>query len=301
MTTAEKDLSHRADVATRLLDSSDQLSYDPVREVDWDSPVDPLHHGASPEWSTLYGTSYWDEMTEEQRAALTRQEAASVASTGIWFEMILQQMVHPGLLREGPDRPRVPVGAHRDRRRVPALDHVRARRAEARRAGVPPAAARRRARPRVQDPRPGRGRLRRDPRRRGGPRRHAARLDARRAGRPVRRARSTTSTSSKSRGTCSFAREETRERLQGAGAARRQFNALVVAVAGLPHRHEHGERQGLRERRPRPEAGEARGEAPTNTTGPCCGRAAPGSWSSSTPRACSPRRPRRSTSARNLI
>ena len=43
MTTAEKDLSHRADVATRLLDSSDQLSFKPVREVDWDSPVDPLH------------------------------------------------------------------------------------------------------------------------------------------------------------------------------------------------------------------------------------------------------------------
>ena len=30
-----------------------------------------------------------------------------------------------------------------------------------------------------------------------------------------------------------FAREETRERLQGAGAARRQFNALVVAFAGF--------------------------------------------------------------------
>ena len=38
----------------------------------------------------------------------------------------------PGLLREGPDGPRVPVGAHRGRRRVPALDHVRARREEAR-------------------------------------------------------------------------------------------------------------------------------------------------------------------------
>ena len=41
-----------------------------MREVDWDSPVDPLHHGASPEWSTLYGTSYWDEMTEEQRSGV---------------------------------------------------------------------------------------------------------------------------------------------------------------------------------------------------------------------------------------
>ncbi|OSP43506.1 hypothetical protein B7767_09725 [Streptomyces sp. 13-12-16] len=79
--------------ARRLLDSSAQLSYDPLTEVDWDTPLDTDFHGASPEWSTLYGTAYWDEMTDAQRKELTRQEAASVASTGIWFEMILQQMV----------------------------------------------------------------------------------------------------------------------------------------------------------------------------------------------------------------
>ena len=84
---------HRDDVARRLLHSSETLSYDPIQEVDWETPLDTDHHGASPEWSTLYGTSYWNEMTEAQRKELTRQEAASVASTGIWFEMILQQMV----------------------------------------------------------------------------------------------------------------------------------------------------------------------------------------------------------------
>jgi hypothetical protein len=80
-------------VAQRLLDSSEQLSYDPVTEVDWETPLDPSFHGASPEWSTLYGTSYWDELSEEERAELTRQESACVASTGIWFELILQQMM----------------------------------------------------------------------------------------------------------------------------------------------------------------------------------------------------------------
>src|ERR1700754_996086 len=110
MTTAEQTAEHREDdarreTATRLLDSSDQLSYDPLHEVDWDSPVDPTQHGASPEWSTLYGTAYWDEMTEEQRAALTRQEAASVASTGIWFEMILQQMVIRDFYAKDPTDP----------------------------------------------------------------------------------------------------------------------------------------------------------------------------------------------------
>ncbi|WP_326696161.1 diiron oxygenase [Streptomyces sp. NBC_01754] len=81
------------DVARRLLDSAAMLAYDPATEVDWETPLDKEFHGASPEWSTLYGTAYWGEMTDAQRKELTRQEAASVASTGIWFEMILQQMV----------------------------------------------------------------------------------------------------------------------------------------------------------------------------------------------------------------
>ncbi|MER7052507.1 MULTISPECIES: diiron oxygenase [unclassified Streptomyces] len=89
-------------IARRLLDSSAQLSYDPLTEVDWETPLDESYHGASPEWSTLYGTAYWDEMTDAQRKALTRQEAASVASTGIWFEMILQQMVLRDIYAKDP-------------------------------------------------------------------------------------------------------------------------------------------------------------------------------------------------------
>jgi hypothetical protein len=95
----------RQTVARRLLDSSEALSYDPVREVDWDTPLDPAHHGASPEWCTLYGTPYWAEMTPEQQRELTRQEAASVASTGIWFEMILQQMVLRDFYAKDPTDP----------------------------------------------------------------------------------------------------------------------------------------------------------------------------------------------------
>lgn len=80
-------------IAQRLLDSSEILSLDPATEVDWETPLDKSFHGTSPEWSTLFGTAYWDELTDEQRKELTRQEAASVASAGIWFEMILQQMI----------------------------------------------------------------------------------------------------------------------------------------------------------------------------------------------------------------
>ncbi|MFF9570084.1 diiron oxygenase [Streptomyces sp. NPDC014685] len=89
----DRDRLDEHDVARRLLASSARLSYDPATEVDWDTPLDKDFHGASPEWSTLYGTAYWNELTDAQRKELTRQEAASVAATGIWFEMILQQMV----------------------------------------------------------------------------------------------------------------------------------------------------------------------------------------------------------------
>ncbi|WNV86189.1 diiron oxygenase [Umezawaea sp. Da 62-37] len=95
----------RQAVARRLLASSEALSYDPVREVDWETPLDEDFHGASPEWSTLYGTPYWDEMPESRRRALTRQEAASVACTGIWFEMILQQMVLRDFYAKDPTDP----------------------------------------------------------------------------------------------------------------------------------------------------------------------------------------------------
>lgn len=98
----EQDRLQEQDVARRLLASSAKLSYDPLTEVDWDTPLDKDFHGASPEWSTLYGTAYWQELSDAQRKELTRQEAASVASTGIWFEMILQQMVLRDIYTKDP-------------------------------------------------------------------------------------------------------------------------------------------------------------------------------------------------------
>ena len=77
----------------RLLESSEQLSYQPDDEIDWDAPLDPTKYGLNPEWSTLYGTRLWSEMSEEQRIALTRHEVASIMSTGIWFETLLQHLI----------------------------------------------------------------------------------------------------------------------------------------------------------------------------------------------------------------
>jgi hypothetical protein len=81
------------DLAERLLKSAATLSYDPNTEIDWDAALPEGEYGIPAEWSTLYGTALWDEMTEEQRVTLTRHEVASMMCTGIWFEMILQQMI----------------------------------------------------------------------------------------------------------------------------------------------------------------------------------------------------------------
>ncbi|MCE5289640.1 MAG: diiron oxygenase [Nocardiaceae bacterium] len=80
-------------ISSRLIKSSLKQSYDPWTDIDWDQPISkdkpfiPLHR------STLYGTEMWESMSQEQRILLTRHEAGSIASSGIWFEMILMQMI----------------------------------------------------------------------------------------------------------------------------------------------------------------------------------------------------------------
>jgi hypothetical protein len=96
MTTAAKTHQTQAsepDLPGRLLASSAALSYDPTIEIDWDAPLPDGEYGLNPEWSTLYGTPLWEEMSEAERVTLTRHETASMMCTGIWFEMILQQMI----------------------------------------------------------------------------------------------------------------------------------------------------------------------------------------------------------------
>ncbi|MFG1782245.1 diiron oxygenase [Rhodococcus oryzae] len=86
-------ISDREETAKRLLASSARKSYDPMIEVDWEAPVPDDKYGLTPEWSTLYGTALWEEMTLEQKVELTKHEAASVSSVGLWFEILLMQML----------------------------------------------------------------------------------------------------------------------------------------------------------------------------------------------------------------
>ena len=85
--------SDRDKTATRLLRSSSKNSYDPQLDIDWDAPVDEDTPFMPFERVSLYGTELWAQMTPQQRIELSRHEMASVAGTGLWFEIILIQML----------------------------------------------------------------------------------------------------------------------------------------------------------------------------------------------------------------
>ena len=94
-------------VPTRLLRSSAKASFDPNVALDWSAPVDPSLHGMSPQWSSLYGTDLWDALPPERRTLLTRHEFASISGVGIWFEMILMQLVLRDVYDDDPSLPHV--------------------------------------------------------------------------------------------------------------------------------------------------------------------------------------------------
>lgn len=107
---AQRDLHNSRDkTATRLLRSSSKNSYDPLLDIDWTAPVDgpgldelsflPF------ERVSLYGTPLWDRLSREQRLELSKQELASIASTGLWFEIILIQMLARYAYHQDPQSP----------------------------------------------------------------------------------------------------------------------------------------------------------------------------------------------------
>ncbi len=80
-------------LAERLLKSSARHSYDPEIDIDWNAPIPEGMWGMQPERMSLYGTELWDALSEEQRRELSRHEVASIASVGLWFELILMQVM----------------------------------------------------------------------------------------------------------------------------------------------------------------------------------------------------------------
>ncbi|MGW5350170.1 AurF N-oxygenase family protein [Streptomyces sp. NPDC004031] len=86
-------LTDREKTAERLLAASAKHSFDPDTELDWDAPFEEGRWFWPPELLSLYDTPLWHRMTDEQRMELSRHEAASLCSIGVWFETILMQLL----------------------------------------------------------------------------------------------------------------------------------------------------------------------------------------------------------------
>lgn len=83
----------REKTAERLLKSSANKFYDPEVDIDWDAPLVEGKRFIPEERSSLYGTDLWEQLTPEQRIELGKHEMASIATNGIWFEVILMQLL----------------------------------------------------------------------------------------------------------------------------------------------------------------------------------------------------------------
>jgi hypothetical protein len=94
-------------IPDRLLRSTARQSYDPEIDIDWDAPLVDGAWFMQPERTSLYGTDTWERLTEEQRLELSRHEVASISSVGLWFELILMQMMLRDLYDEDPRRQRM--------------------------------------------------------------------------------------------------------------------------------------------------------------------------------------------------
>ena len=82
-----------APTSERLLKSSARQSYDPEVDLDWGAPLVEGKYFMQPERMSLYGTALWHGLDEQQRIELSKHELASIASVGLWFELILMQMM----------------------------------------------------------------------------------------------------------------------------------------------------------------------------------------------------------------
>jgi hypothetical protein len=90
----------REKIARRLLRSSLEHSYEPSLDIDWDAELVSGAYGMPAHRVSLYGTELWDRLTEQQKITLSIHEVCSIARVGLWFEIILMQM----LLRYAYDR-----------------------------------------------------------------------------------------------------------------------------------------------------------------------------------------------------
>ncbi|SDP47064.1 AurF N-oxygenase family protein [Lentzea jiangxiensis] len=86
-------VADREKTAERLLKSSAEKFYDPEVDIDWSAPLADGLFYIPEQRISLYGTPLYDTLTQEQRIELSKHELASIASVGLWFELLLMQML----------------------------------------------------------------------------------------------------------------------------------------------------------------------------------------------------------------
>jgi hypothetical protein len=95
-------IADRESTALKLLEASARHSFDPMREIDWDAPLAEDMLFIPERLVSAYGTPGWERMSRAQRIDLSRREVASMASVGIWFELILLRMLSRYLYGKDP-------------------------------------------------------------------------------------------------------------------------------------------------------------------------------------------------------
>ncbi|NNG39015.1 diiron oxygenase [Flexivirga sp. ID2601S] len=99
---ADRQSPDRETVSERLLKGSVRRSYAPIVDIDWDAPLEEGKYFLPPTLLTLYGTPFWDSLTEQQRIDVSREEMANVLSVGLWFETLLDLALLHRLTEKDP-------------------------------------------------------------------------------------------------------------------------------------------------------------------------------------------------------
>ena len=93
MAVATLDSRVREGIAERLLRAAANKSYNPDTDIEWPEFIENDRFFIPEHRVSLYGTPLWDRMSQEQRILLSRHEVASMAQAGVWFELILGQLL----------------------------------------------------------------------------------------------------------------------------------------------------------------------------------------------------------------
>ncbi|MBV8526864.1 MAG: diiron oxygenase, partial [Candidatus Dormibacteraeota bacterium] len=83
----------REDLAARLVRAAANKSYNPDTDIAWPDSIANDRFFLPEHRVSLYGTRLWARMSQEQRILLSRHEVGSMAQAGVWFELILSQLL----------------------------------------------------------------------------------------------------------------------------------------------------------------------------------------------------------------